>query len=310
MTAGEIAAALGAARRSGGWWRCLCPVHGSRTGRSATLALRDGEHGLVAICHAGCDRAEVRAELRRRGLLYSGAEPRSGIFSSRSAREPENPWITRSLMNGTRARARKAHAIWEAAWEPGGTPLARYLSGRGITLPIPPSLGWVPSLRRPDGTRGPAMVARVDAVDGCLIGVHRTWLDCEANGRWVRRDRASLGLIAGGAVRLAPMAETLMVGEGLETCLAAMHATGLPAWAALSTSGIIRLVLPPLPLAATVVILADNDHNGAGERAARVAAQRWLAEARRVRIAMPPEPGTDFNDVLSTDIPEARDAAA
>ena len=58
------------------------------------------------------------------------------------------------------------------------------------------------------------------------------------------------------------------------------------------------LVLPPLPLAATVVILADNDANGAGERAAHTAAQRWLAEGRRVRIAMPPDPGTDFNDVL------------
>ena len=33
MTAGEIAAA-------GAWWRCRCPVHGSR---GATLALRDGD---------------------------------------------------------------------------------------------------------------------------------------------------------------------------------------------------------------------------------------------------------------------------
>jgi len=29
-----------------------------------------------------------------------------------------------------------------------------------------------------------------------------------------------------------------MVGEGIETCLAAMQATGNPAWAALSTSGL------------------------------------------------------------------------
>jgi hypothetical protein len=27
-------------------------------------------------------------------------------------------------------------------------------------------------------------------------------------------------------------------------------------------------------------------------------AERWLAEGRRVRLAMPPEPGSDFNDVL------------
>ena len=44
---------------------------------------------------------------------------------------------------------------------------------------------------------------------------------------------------AGGAVRLAPAAEKLMVGEGIETVLAAMQATGMPGWAALSTSGLV-----------------------------------------------------------------------
>jgi phage/plasmid primase-like uncharacterized protein len=88
----------------------------------------------------------------------------------------------------------------------------------------------------------------------------------------------------------------LLIGEGIETCLAVMQATALPAWAALSTSGLVALVLPPV--VRTVMIIADNDANGAGERAAWTAAQRWLAEGRRVRIALPPEPGTDFNDVL------------
>jgi hypothetical protein len=48
-----------------------------------------------------------------------------------------------------------------------------------------------------------------------------------------------------------------------------------------------------------VIILADHDANGAGERAARAAAIRWVGEGRRVRIAMPPEPGTDFADLLA-----------
>jgi hypothetical protein len=86
-----------------------------------------------------------------------------------------------------------------------------------------------------------------------------------------------------------------MVGEGIETCLAAMQASAQPAWAALSTSGMTALRLPPD--VRTVIILADHDCSGAGERAAYAAAARGLAEGRRVRIAMPPEPGTDFNDV-------------
>jgi putative DNA primase/helicase len=75
-----------------------------------------------------------------------------------------------------------------------------------------------------------------------------------------------------------------------------MQATAMPAWAALSTSGMVALVLPPI--VRTVIVLADHDRSGAGQRAAHAAGARWLAEGRRVRIAMPPEIGTDFNDVL------------
>jgi phage/plasmid primase-like uncharacterized protein len=88
-----------------------------------------------------------------------------------------------------------------------------------------------------------------------------------------------------------------MIGEGLETTFAGMQATGMPAWAALSTSGLQALLLPAV--AHEIIILADHDRNGAGERAARLAAERWLSEGRRVRIAMPPEPDTDFADLLA-----------
>jgi putative DNA primase/helicase len=140
------------------------------------------------------------------------------------------------------------------------------------------------------------MVALVEHVERGIVGVHRTWLAREPAGRWRRIDRASLGPIGGGAVRLAPVGDTLMIAEGIETALSGMQAMQTPAWAALSTSGMVALVLPPI--VRHVVILADHDANGAGERAARAASERWLAEGCRIRIAMPPAPGTDFNDVL------------
>jgi hypothetical protein len=89
------------------------------------------------------------------------------------------------------------------------------------------------------------MVARVDGLDGELIGVHRTWIDRDAAGIWRRTFRAMLGRAASGAVRLASSAETLLVGEGIETTLAAMTSTGLSGWAGLSTSGLVALILPP-----------------------------------------------------------------
>jgi DNA primase len=92
--------------------------------------------------------------------------------------------------------------------------------------------------------------------------------------------------------------------EGIETCLAAMQATGLPAWAALSTSGLRTLDLPEA--VQDVIILADGD--GAGEAAARHAALRWRWEGRRARIARAPR-GMDFNDLLVR-MPPAQESAA
>jgi hypothetical protein len=293
MTAAEIAAALGGARREGANWRCRCPLHGGHS-----LALRDGRCGLLVKCWAGCNTRDVLAELRRMGLL-----------SGRSDSARPAPLIAHSDDAADAARRiALARRIWDATRDAGGSSVVRYLAGRGITLAVPPSLRWTPSMRRPDGTYAPAVVARVDSLDGELIGVHRTWLVSDASGVWRRRDRASLGPIAGGAVRLGPAGEMLLIGEGLETCLAAMQAASLSGWAALSTSGMVALKLPSM--VQSVIILADNDRSGAGEHAARAAAQRWIAEGRRASVWISPHVGTDANDLLLVrQTAEARHAA-
>ena len=53
-------------------------------------------------------------------------------------------------------------------------------------------------------------------------------------------------LAAAGAVPFGSASPQglMMVDEGIETCLAVMQATGRPAWAALSTSGLKALDLP------------------------------------------------------------------
>ena len=68
MRAEQIANELGGARRNGnGWWstRCCC-----REDKNPSLSLRDGDNGtLIVKCHKGCDPRDIKAELRRRGLL-------------------------------------------------------------------------------------------------------------------------------------------------------------------------------------------------------------------------------------------------
>ncbi len=170
--------------------------------------------------------------------------------------------------------------------------MVRYLAGRRIiTLPPPPSLRYAPALRRPDGSRGPAMIARIDSADGELIGVHRTWLFRDEHGTWCRESRAMLGRAAGGAARLAEPETTLLVGEGIETCLAAMEVTGTPAWAALSTSGLIALALPAS--VRNVVILADpTPTEPVSARPARLRRAGWRGAPRPHRDAA--GPGTDM----------------
>jgi hypothetical protein len=297
MTAAKIAEALSSARRCGLWWRCRCPAHQSR---GASLALRDGERELIVKCFAGCDPRAILVELRRRGLIGDTAYDRH--HTSPATTRPDQ-------RDGAAHRIAMAQRIWYAAQDARGTPVVHYVAGRGITIAPPPVLRYAPALRRLDGNHRPAMVARVDDLEGRLIGVHRTWLARGPAGAWRRFDRASLGPIGGGAVRLAPAAETLMIGEGLETCLAAMQACSLPAWAALSTSGMVALILPPA--LRNVVILADHDANGAGERAARIAEAHWRREGRRVSVWMSPRPGEDANDCLLAGLgAERRDVVA
>jgi hypothetical protein len=141
------------------------------------------------------------------------------------------------------------------------------------------------------------MLGRIDNVDGELIGIHRTYLRPDGSGKAaVEPAKAMLGCVAGGAVRLAPEAEVLLLGEGIETVAAAMTATGLPGWAALSANGLDRLILPSRTR--TVVICADHDASGVGERAAHNAARRWLAEGRYVQPVIPRDIGTDMADLL------------
>jgi hypothetical protein len=148
-----------------------------------------------------------------------------------------------------------------------------------------------------------ALVTR--GADDTPIGIHRTFLARDGSGKApVEPQKMMLGPCRGGAVRLAAPADVLMIGEGVETCLAAMQATGHPAWAALSTSGLRTLELPTD--VRKIVILADGDTPG--ESAARDAAWLWSRQGRRVWIARPTD-AKDFNDMLTGLSPSIEGAA-
>ena len=142
MNAAGVARALGGARREGRDWRCRCPVH---SGRSLTLA--DGRYGLLIRCWAGCPTRDVLAELRRMSLL-------SGRSDAMRSTLPAT--IHRSGRADAVRRIAVAHCVWKAARDARGTPVARYLKGRGITIAPARLVALGAALLAPGGTRRPA----------------------------------------------------------------------------------------------------------------------------------------------------------
>jgi putative DNA primase/helicase len=289
LDAAEIGAALGG-RKSGRGWSACCPAHDDRT---PSLSIQDSDDGRVLVhCHAGCDQAQVIAVLKACGLW-----PKS---FGRSIPHPlRRSSIERKLKQDDDERTNTALAIWQSAQPAQGTPVEAYLAARGIDLPPPDALRFHGGLKHPSGGTWPTMVALVNGADGMPIAIHRTYLVRDGGGKApINPQKMMLGPCRGGAVRLAESGDLLMVGEGVETCLAAMQASGHPAWAALSTSGLRALDLPAS--VRDVIVLADGDE--AGEAAARHCAWRWKREERGVRIARPPR-GMDFNDMLVDSAP-------
>ncbi len=284
MTAETMAKALGG-RKVGQGWTARCPAHDDR---EPSLSIRDADGKVLVRCHAGCDQREVIAALKARGL-WDGKERSTNWKPSRrkvSSLRPDPSQAERSAV---------ALSIWQSTIPVEGTLIEAYLASRGLTCSLPPSLRFHRGLKHPSGEIWPCMVALVTrGTDNTPLAIHRTFLARDGQGKApVEPAKMMLGPCRSGAVNLGDPSDVLMIGEGIETCLAAMQTTGHPAWAALSTSGLRALDLPDC--VRDVIVLADGDDPG--EAAARDCALRWMRQGRRVRIARPPR-GLDFNDML------------
>ena len=138
------------------------------------------------------------------------------------------------------------------------------------------------------------MLAPVVNVSGEQTGVHMTYLRPDGGGKAdlpKEYQRECRGVIRGGAIRLAehdPDTE-LIVAEGVETTLSAMQIFGLAGWSAVFAGGLKTMELPSN--VRRIIIAADNDVSGAGQRNALAAYDRWTAEGRAVRIKAPPDVG-------------------
>lgn len=288
MTLRAIVAALGGDLYQQGC-RANVPAPGhSPVDRSVSLLLADGR--IIIHGFGEADWRTVRDDLRRRGLIDAEGRP-TGRDGGGSATAPPDRLV----------RLRTAGRLWGGAVVIGTTNAAgRYLRGRSVRCEPPiPNLRHHPnaplSVYRPDGSRRPALIARVSDAADRLTAVELTYLDHWGRpAQGLRLPRKTVGLVPpGAAVRLAPVFDEMLVGEGVVTTLSAMDRFGLPGWALMAAHNLAAWSAPRH--VRRVLIAADR--GAVGQRAAVWLCRRLARDGVRVDALWPDLPHGDWNEV-------------
>ena len=268
----------------------LCPFHADTT--PSCSIYEDGYH-----CH-GCGAHGSRLDW----LIHVEG------LTEKEAVDLMADWIpderTRKREANDKEKIAYALEIWNRARSIHGTIAARYLKEtRGIDLTRLPEnidevLRFHPSCVFA-GQRLPCLLTLMrDPLTDEMKGIQRTPLYLK-NGR-VERGEERMMLGRRGVAKIWPAGTRLVVGEGLETVLAAatrLDDEGIPftpAWALLADD--MMATLPVLPEVAELVVLVDHDR--AGQTAADQIERVWDRAGRDVTRFIPDEPGWDFNDVV------------
>ena len=295
---------------------CPGPGHSPRDRSLSVHLSATAPDGFICHSHSGDDWRACRDHVRRRlGLpdWQPGDEQDRRIHPSR-VRESDRMAVNHESEQRPRTdddliRINRAQALWNEAADPRDTVAAQYLKARALDLPddlagdvlrFHPRCPW----RNDDAGRTehiPVMLAAFRSIDdGEITAVHRVRLDQPQ--RWPKADRRMLGIVHRAAVKLEPISNTLMVGEGIETCMAARQimAAGelerAPVWA-LGSVGAISF-FPILEGIKRLIILGETGK--ASAEAIQLCGRRWQHAGRRVQ-ALYSEIGSDVNDALMTE---------
>jgi putative DNA primase/helicase len=212
------------------------------------------------------------------------------------ANGPPHAWTEDEL-----ARIDAVRRIWSESRDPRGTLAERYLrEGRKLDLPdslagtvlrFHPRCPW-----RDENTgrtvRVPALIVPFRSIDDDVVtAAHRIALNADST----KLGRRMLGIVHRAAVKLDTLTgDTLTIGEGIETCLAARELGFKPTWA-LGSVGAISF-FPVLDGVKRLVILGEAGEVSA--RAIKICGARWHRARRRVRVVEPKAGLSDMNDAL------------
>ncbi|MCP5392822.1 MAG: toprim domain-containing protein [Sphingomonadaceae bacterium] len=261
--------------RLGGKWSgntamCRCPSHADRT---PSLAIRQGDRGILVTCHAGCDATDVLRALRRIADLPSiGPAETSG----RQVRQPS-----------------AFLAIWQAGRQIAGTLAERYVREvRNIWAPLD-DLRYHPRCPRGQGRLvefEPALLVAMRKA-GEIAAIQRIFLDPLSASY---TDKLELGRAIGAAWTNGPAAKTIGLCEGFETAAAYTSLTGVQAWSSMGAKRFHQVELPTS--VERVILLADNDPEG--RRAEARAREALVRPGLAIDTEWPPGAMNDWAQLL------------
>ena len=227
-------------------------------------------------------------------------------------------------------------SVWAATRQDNGT-IFTYFKSRGLSIPVPPTLRLHPNYKYWETTNGgqlnslgefPAMIGKV-VVRGPgsrimgevrsfskkvliekMVGLHITYLEPDGSGKAdvpiPRKIRSCSNSFSGAVIPLYEHdswpGTPLLVGEGIETCLAAHELTGRPVYCAMTATGLQRVKLPGF--IEKVQILGDKDVSGAGQKAAWNLRRALRLVGKRASVKFPTRKisyglkSYDWNDFL------------
>jgi hypothetical protein len=252
-------------RRAGGRLVGPCPVCGGKVSSQRFEITKDNDAWVCAVCPDGGD--VIHLVMKVEGCDFKTAIERLGGQREIDAAAAKKLFEAREKKRLTQEaksaefREKERKRLWEAwqrAQDIHGTIAARYLEGRGLTLPAAcPGLRFLPAAPYFHGEqldergrkspiilhKGPAMLAAFIRPDGKFGGLHTTWLSADdpprkielhdpetgemLNAKKMRGSKAGAHI----AIALIDNPARLVVGEGIETVLAvwtAYHAAGRP----------------------------------------------------------------------------------
>jgi putative DNA primase/helicase len=272
-----------------------CPICGGKD----RWRFDDKKGEGTSICGQCGARDGVKLVMDLLGVDFPEAAKRIEVIIGTDAKP-------RDYVDTSEADAAETHKQVLSFWRSGqrvvvGDPVDRYLRRRVGNYPETRAIRCIPSTPFMGRTM-PAMITAYVDVAGELSSIQRTFLTADGEKQSdVENDRWNTGpLPAGGAVRLVrpkPTDTAIGIAEGVETALSAIAMHGLPVWAAL-TANRLQAWQPPEGFN-DIIVFGDADTNYTGQAAAFALANRLEVQRKlRVQVAIPPQLGMDWNDVL------------